>query len=209
MYRYETLDKYLNDASLDISTPGGGSVSALVGALGTSMVSMSASFTLGKEKLEDVEPQIKEIIGKSKNDREELLRLMEEDIEAYNGVNKAYSLPKSTEEEKKWRSSAIQSALEKATDVPLRVMKNSLELLAYTNELAKIANPNLITEVGVASLLANAALKGALLNVEANLNYIKNKEIVSNIRGEIEKALEKAEKLADTIMEKVKETMNK
>ncbi len=209
MYRYETLDRYLNDVSLNTSTPGGGSVSALVGALSTSMVSMSANFTLGKRKFKDVEPQIREILEKCRNDREELLRLMEEDIEAYKGVDRAYALSKSNEEEKKQRTSAIQSALEKATDVPLRIARCSLGLLECTNGLVKIANPNLVTDVGVAGLLANAALRGAMLNVEINLNSITNKEIVNTIKEEIENALVRAEILVDDIMKKVKDIMNK
>lgn len=207
MYRYETLDRYLNDVSLNTSTPGGGSVSALVGALSTSMVSMSANFTLGKRKFKDVEPQIREILEKCRNDREELLRLMEEDIEAYKGVDRAYALSISNEEEKKQRTSAIQSALEKATDVPLRIVRCSLGLLEYTNGLVKIANPNLITDVGVAGLLANAALKGAMLNVETNLNCIQSKEVVNTVKEEIEKTLVRAEKLIDDIMKKVKDGM--
>jgi formiminotetrahydrofolate cyclodeaminase len=209
VYRYETLDRYLNDVSLNTSTPGGGSVSALVGALSTSLASMSSNFTLGKRKFKDVEPKIREILEKCRNDREELLRLMEEDIEAYNGVDRAYALSKSNEEEKKQRTSAIQSALEKATDVPLRIVRCSLGLLEYTNGLVKIVNPNLITDAGVAGLLANAALRGAMLNVEINLNSIKNKEIVNTIKEEIEKALVRAEILIDDIMKKVKDIMNK
>ena len=209
MYTYETLDRYLKDVSLNTSTPGGGSVSALVGALSTSMVSMSANFTLGKRKFKDVEPQIREILEKCRNDREELLRLMEEDIEAYKGVDRAYALSISNEEEKKQRTSAIQSALEKATDVPLRIVRCSLGLLEYTNGLVKIANPNLITDVGVAGLLANAALKGAMLNVETNLNCIQSKEVVNTVKEEIEKTLVRAEKLIDDIMKKVKDIMNK
>lgn len=207
MYRYKTLDKYLNDTSSNTPTPGGGSVSALVGALGTSLISMTAKFTFGKSKFEDIEPQIKEILEKSKNDREELLGLMEEDIEAYNSVDKAYALSKSTEVERKKRTSAIQSALEKAMDVPLRIARCSLELLEYIKVLVKIANPNLITDAGVAGLLADAAIRGAVLNVEINLNRIKNEKIVSTIRGEIEKALERTEKLIDDIMKRVKDTM--
>ncbi len=209
MYRYETLDRYLNDVSLSTPTPGGGSVSALVGALSTSMVSMSANFTLGKRKFNEVEPQIREILEKCRNDREEFLRFMEEDIEAYNGVDRAYSLPKSNEEEKKQRSSAIQSNLKKAIDVPLKIRRCSLGLLEYTNGLVKIANPNLITDVGVAGLLANAALRGAMLNVEINLKCIKNKEIVSTVKEEIDKTMVRAEQLIDVIMNTVKDIMNK
>ncbi len=209
MYRYEALDRYLNDVSLNTPTPGGGSVSALVAALSTSLATMSANFTLGKRKFKNVEPKIREILEKCSNDREELMRLMEEDIEAYNGVDRAYALSQSNEEEKKHRTSAIQSALEKAMVVPLKIVRCSLGLLEYTNGLVTIANPNLVTDVGVAGLLANAALKGAMLNVEINLNCIQSKEVVNTVKEEIEKTLVRAEKLIDDIMKKVKDIMNK
>lgn len=199
----------MNDTSSKTPTPGGGSVSALVGALGTSMASMSANFTLGKEKFKDVGSKMKEILEKCKNDREELLLLMQEDIEAYNEVGKAYSLPKSNEDEKKQRSSAIQNALKKAIDTPLKIMRCSLGLLEYIDELSKSANPILITDIGVGGLLANAALKGAMLNVEINSNNLKNKDMVNNIREEIDKNSDRAEELIDDIMKKVRETVHK
>ncbi|KKM94293.1 hypothetical protein LCGC14_1199700, partial [marine sediment metagenome] len=118
-------------------------------------------------------------------------------------------MPRYNEEEKKQRTSAIQSALEKATDVPLRIVRCSLGLLEYTNGLVKIANPNLVTDVGVAGLLANAALKGAMLNVEINLNCIQSKEVVNTVKEEIEKTLVRAEKLIYDIMKKVKDIMHK
>ena len=209
MYRYEILDKYLNDVSSNTPAPGGGSVSALVGALGASMAYMSAGFTLGKEDFKDVEPQIRKILEGCKDSREELLGLMEDDIEVYEGINRAYALSKSAQEDKERRSLAIQSALKKAVDVPLKVVRRSLSILEYTNELARITNPNLISDVGVAGLLADAALKGAMLNVEINLNSLKDKEIVDKVRVEVEKAFEKAEGLISDIMKEVKNTMSK
>lgn len=207
MYRDETLDKYLNDVSSRSSTPGGGSVSALIGALSTCMASMSANFTLGKRGFEDVGPQIRGILERCKNDREELLRLMEDDIKAYQGVSKAYALPESNEVERQHRSSAIQDAFEKATAIPLRIVQCSLGLLEYISDLARIANPNLISDVGVGGLLANAALRGAMLNVEINLNYVKNQETINNATLEISRNLNRAEILINDIMDNVKKTI--
>ncbi len=173
------------------------------------MASMSANFTLGKDKFRDVEPKIREILENSNNGREDLLRLMEEDIEAYNEVVRAYSLPKSNDEEKKQRSSAIQNGMKKAIDVPLRTMNCSLKLLKYINELVKIVNPNLITDIGVGGLLADAAFRGAMLNVEYNLNYIKDKEMVDSIKEEIVRDMDSANGLIGDFMMNVKERMHK
>lgn len=209
MYRQEVLDKYLNDVAANTPVPGGGSVSALVGALGASTASMTANFTLGKERFKRVESQIREILARCKNSREEFLRLMEEDIYAYNGVTEAYALPQSTEEEWEARSSAIQNALEIATRVPLKVMKIALDMLVNINELVKISNPNLITDAGVAGVLSHAALKGAMLNVEINLSSMKKEEVVCSVKRDVKTIVDKAQILSDAIMEKVNETMNK
>ena len=199
----------MNDVSSRTTTPGGGSVAALVGALSTSMASMSANFTLGKDRFRDVEPKIREILENSNNGREDLLRLMEEDIEAYNEVVRAYSLPKSSDEEKEQRSSAIQNGMKKAIDVPLRTMNCTLKLLKYINELVKIVNPNLITDIGVGGLLADAAFRGAMLNVEYNLNYIKDKEMVDSIKEEIVRDMDRANGLIGDFMLNVKERMHR
>lgn len=209
MYRQEVLDKYLNDVAANTPVPGGGSVSALVGALGASTASMTANFTLGKERFKRVESQIREILARCKNSREEFLRLMEEDIYAYNGVTEAYALPQSTEEEWEARSSAIQNALEIAIRVPLKVMKIALDMLVNINELVKISNPNLITDAGVAGVLSHAALKGAMLNVEINLSSMKKEEVVCSVKRDVKTIVDKAQILSDAIMEKVNETMNK
>ncbi len=199
----------MNDVSSRTTTPAGGSVVALVGALSASMASMSANFTLGKDKFKDVEPEVRGILENSSNDREDLLKLMEEDIEAYNEVVRAYSLPKSSDEEKKQRSSAIQSGMKKAIDVPLRTMDCTLRLLKYINELVQIVNPNLITDIGVGGLLADAAFRGAMLNVEYNLNYIKDKEMVGNIKDEIARDMDRANGLIDDFMMNVKKRMHR
>ena len=100
MYIDEALRKYIDDARSGKSTPGGGSVSALVGALGTTMGEMAANFTVGREKFKDVEPEVKEILSKLESHREALLKFTIDDIEMYSKVTNAYGLPKGTDEEK-------------------------------------------------------------------------------------------------------------
>ena len=93
MYRNEPLEKYLRDAASGTPTPGGGSVAALVGALATTMASMSANFTVGKEKFKQYDTQLKKILEEFEKSRETLLSLMEEDIEVYGEISNAYGLP--------------------------------------------------------------------------------------------------------------------
>ena len=195
------LKKYIEDASANTSTPGGGSASALAGALGTAMASMASGFTIGKEKFKDVEPEIRAILGKCDKSREELLNMMNEDINCYDCVTKAYSLPKSTDKEKKDRTEAIQEALKKAADVPLKILNCCLNVLTKIRRLADIANPNLISDIGVAALLTNAALLGGKLNVDINIVKIKNETLVRNVGAKAKESELKAQILLNEIME--------
>lgn len=209
LYRNEPLEKYITDAASGNATPGGGSVSALVGALGTTMSEMSANFTIGREKFKDVEPQAKQILDVCAKGREDLLMLMQKDTEAYGGVLNAYGKPKSTPEEKAARREAIQQALTRAMEIPLVTVRCCLKMLEATRELVDIANPNLISDVGAAAIFAEAALRGARLNVDTNLASLKDEALVSNIRKEVALAGEKAETLLQETLQKVTATINK
>ena len=203
MYRNEPLEKYLKDAAAGTPTPGGGSVASLVGALATTMSSMSANFTIGKEKFKQYDSQLKRILEECEKSRETLLSLMEEDIAVYSKLNSAFSLPKSNEAEKKLRSEAIQNATIIAMEVPLKATMCCLYILELTRELVDIANPNLISDVGVSGFLAEAAFQCAKLNVEINLATIKNQSLVEKTQNELSHAEKKAKTLFKEIQEKV------
>jgi glutamate formiminotransferase/formiminotetrahydrofolate cyclodeaminase len=203
MYRNEPLEKYLQDAAAGTPTPGGGSAAALVGALATTMSSMSANFTVGREKFKQYDSQLKKILEECEKSRETLLSLMEEDIKVYSGINNAYGLPKSTEAEKSKRSEEIQKATIIAMEVPLKTTMCCLYILELTHELVDIANPNLISDVGVAGFLAEAALQCAKLNVEINLATIKNQSLVEKAQNELSHAEKKAKTFFKEIQEKV------
>ena len=203
MYRNEPLEKYLKDAAAGTPTPGGGSVASLVGALATTMSSMSANFTIGKEKFKQYDSQLKRILEECEKSRETLLSLMEEDIAVYSKLNSAFSLPKSNEAEKKLRSEAIQNATIIAMEVPLKATMCCLHILELTRELVDIANPNLISDVGVSGFLADAAFQCAKLNVEINLATIKNQSLVEKTQNELSHAEKKAKTFFKEIQEKV------
>ena len=203
------LRKYIEDASSGTPTPGGGSVAALVGALGTAMASMASSLTIGNEKFKNVEPEIRVILGKCNEGREELLNMVNEDIECYGCVTEAYSLPKSTDNEKKERTAAIQEALKKAVDVPLKVLNCCLKVLEEIRRLADITNPNLISDVGVAALMTNAALLGGKLNVDINIASIRDETLVRKVGREAKKLELKAQTLLNETMKIVKSKIKK
>lgn len=203
MYREKPLEQYVRDASSNKPAPGGGSVSALVGALGASMACMAANFTVGKKKYKDVEEEVREILTECEGGCAKLVALMDEDVAAYSTVSAAYAMPKDTPEQKQERTEAIQKALKVAMDVPLRSLGLCDAILARLPRLAEIGNPNLISDVGVAAVFCEAALRGSKLNVEINLAYLKDEGLVSETRAKIDAAAERAEALARDLVSKI------
>lgn len=185
-YIASQVQEYLSHASAGRPTPGGGSVSALVGALASSMSEMAGNFTVGKKKFADVESEVSRLLSDLKRRRQKLLALMDADVEAYGEVDKAFSMPRETEEQKADRATALQMAMTEAMKVPLNVMRQCAEVADASVRLSEIANPNLITDVGVSAILAEAACAAARLNVEINLKYLKADELVEQTREEID-----------------------
>lgn len=188
--------EYLDEATSNAPTPGGGSVSALAGALGTTMASMAANFTTGKKKFVEVEDEVKGLLARLDAERAALLAAMQSDTEAYAEVGAAYGMPKGTDDEKAARRGAIQHALKVAMQPPLAAMRSCAEAMRATRRLLEVANPNLITDVGVAAVLLEAAARGAYLNVAVNLNGLKDDALVSRAEDECARTLEECERLA-------------
>ena len=204
-YRTEPIEKYLTDASAGQATPGGGSASAMAGAVGAAMACMAANFTVGKKKFKDVEPQVTELLAKCDGARNKLLQFVDDDVAAYAHVANAYSMPKGTPEEKTARAAAIQDALKIAMDTPLKAFLTCSEALLTFDKLADLANPNLISDVGVAAAVVLGSLEGAQLNVEINLAYLKDDELVAATRAQIEQAGPPAREAAARTLGKVYE----
>jgi len=203
VYRDKPVESYLADAAAKLPAPGGGSVSALAGALGASMAAMAANFTVGKKKFRDVEPQVRALLDEFQDGLQKLLGLMDRDVEAYSTVDAAYAMPKQTDEQKKARTAAIQSALKVALDTPLRTVRLCGDLVARLGDLVELANPNLISDVGVAAIFLEAALRGAKINVEINLAYLKDQDFVRRTAAEIDEAAAQAATTAASVLERV------
>jgi len=183
-YLERPLRTYLEDAASGRPTPGGGSVSALAGALGVTMAEMAANFTLGREQFRAVAPEVMELASVLTGARSKLLDLMEKDIAAYGQVASAYGRPRVTEEEKAARARAVQEALVVALEAPLAAMRVAAGALAATRRLVEVANPNLLSDVGVAAELLWGALRGARLNVDVNLAHLRDEGLVRRFRTE-------------------------
>jgi formiminotetrahydrofolate cyclodeaminase len=194
-YLTQPLSVYLADAAARTPAPGGGSVAALVGALATTMASMAANFTAGSEKFKAIESQIRTDLELLEGSRRKFLDLLHHDIEAYSTVSAAYKRPKSTPAEKSTRDAAIQTALSEAMLVPLKASKVAIQTLEITSELAAIANPNLLSDVAVAAILAEAAVAASRVNVEVNLKSSSDAALLASTRHD----LDDADRLADRL----------
>ncbi len=198
-----SISSYLDDAAGGSPTPGGGSVSALAGALGAAMASMAANFTIGREKYKEVEAEAKTILKACGEERKILTRLVDEDVHAYKKVSSAAKMPKTSQEEKLRRSGEIQRAYKEALSVPLEIVGSCLSVLKLAGRLAEVANPNLITDVGVSALLANAALLGAALNVRINLKGINDEKMCKETEGILSSLCEEGKSVFGKAMKKV------
>jgi formiminotetrahydrofolate cyclodeaminase len=195
------IKRFLEKLSSDTPTPGGGSASALAGALSASLVSMTAGLSLKKGRVKREE--VKDIRKKALAIQKRLLRAVDEDAESYEAVLQAFRLPKETENEGLIRAKAIQKAYQTATITPQLVCQLSIQLLEYSRTLILKGNPNAVTDAGVGAFLADTALKGGLMNIEINLGSVEDKSFVNRMNslmrklgrrrnqlmGKIEKAL--------------------
>lgn len=149
--------------------PGGGSASALVGALGAALVEMVCELTLGKPEYEEVDPVARQIGAAAGELRGSLLAAAEEDATAYLAVVVARRLPRDGDEQRAARKAAIGEASVAATEIPLRVARLAAKVLDLAASIASIGNRNAVSDAGAAALLAAAAARGAALNVRINL----------------------------------------
>ncbi len=175
------LKQFLDDVASDSPTPGGGSASALAGALSASLIAMVAGLSLKKEK--GKEKEMRGIKKKAMALQKRLLLAVDEDAKSYDAVIRAFRLPKATERERLSRVRAIQKAYQKATVTPQLVCKLSIQLMEYSRFLILKGNPNAISDTGVAAFLADAALAGGLLNIGINLVPVTDKVFIKKMRS--------------------------
>lgn len=179
MLASRTIQDFLTELASSSPAPGGGSTSALAGALGCALTAMVCQLTIGKKKYEDVQPAMQRLLASATQAQEEFVALMERDTEAFNKVMHAFSLPKDTDEQKDRRSHAIQASTTEATRVPLRMMELCDEALSFTAAVAEQGNVNSISDAGVGALLLQAGCQGAALNVFINLATLKDQAFVN------------------------------
>jgi len=155
--------------------PGGGSISAYMGALGAALGTMVANLTAHKAAYDDRWEEFSAVAEKGQDIMERLLHLVDEDTDAFNRIMAVFAMPKKTDEDKAARSIAMEAATLYATQVPLRTMQTSLEVFGIVKEMAANGNPASVTDAGVGALAARAAVRGAFLNVKINAAGLKDR----------------------------------
>jgi glutamate formiminotransferase/formiminotetrahydrofolate cyclodeaminase len=203
MLKDQKIKTFLDSLASESATPGGGSVAALTGAMSAALISMVSNLTVGKEKYRHLEDDIKLLLKKSESLRAKFEELMEKDVEVFNQFMAIMKLPRNNEEEKRERNQKMQIALIEAAKVPLEVARKSKELIDICQEIADKGNKNAISDAGVAVILAEAAFDSAIINVQINLNMIKDEKIKNSLTEEIETLNDSVKGEKDKVLEKV------
>lgn len=181
--------------------PGGGSVSAYVGAMGVSLGTMVANLSSHKRGWDDRWEEFSVWAEKGQRYKEELMFLVDEDTNSFNGIIEAFRMPKDSEEEKAARKKAIHDATKFAIEIPFRVMRVSLDSMEVMREMAEKGNPSSVTDAAVGALCARTAVFGAFLNVKVNTLEFDDEKFVSETLDEAEKMKEKAVMLEKEILD--------
>jgi glutamate formiminotransferase/formiminotetrahydrofolate cyclodeaminase len=179
--------EFCNETLSDSPAPGGGSVAALMGALGASLGGMVANLSAGKRGWEDKLQYFGDWAVKAQKLKDELLFLVDEDTNAFNKVMDAFGLPKGSDEEKKARTAAIEEATKYAAEIPLKVMETAAKSYELLAEMAEKGNPVSVSDVGVGALATRACIEGAGMNVRINLGQLKDKRFRSRLEKRVQK----------------------
>lgn len=187
-----TVKGFADETARESPAPGGGSVSAYMGALGASLGTMVANLSSHKPGWDDRWDEFAKWAERGMEIQEELLHLVDEDTEAFNRIMAAFGMPKKTDEEKALRSEAIQQATLFATEVPLETMKASSRVFELCRQMVAEGNPNSVSDAGVGALVARAAVLGAGMNVKINAASLKDRTKADALIAEADKLIEKA-----------------
>ena len=197
--------EFVEKVASEAPAPGGGSVSALAGALAAALCAMVARLTLGKEKYRDTWQEMEQVRDSADALMRRLLELVDEDTAAYNQVLSALKLPRDTEAQRSARQAAIRSAAQKATAVPMDTLRNVTGLLDLAEAAVEKGNPNCLSDAGVAAHLIRAAASGAAYNVRINLSGLDDQAIATQMKLETTELLSRVM----SAVAKLQETLNK
>ena len=187
-----TCTGFANETASESPAPGGGSISAYMGALAAALGTMVANLSSHKPGWDERWEEFSKWAEQGQALKDELLHLVDEDTNAFNKIMNAFGLPKKTDEEKAARTAAIQEATKYAIEVPFRTMKKSFETFGIVKARVETGNPNSVTDAAVGALCARSAVMGAWLNVRINAASLKDRDFVDKVLAEAKQLAEKA-----------------
>jgi glutamate formiminotransferase/formiminotetrahydrofolate cyclodeaminase len=198
-----SLTDFANETASESPAPGGGSISAYVGALGVSLGTMVANLSSHKRGWDHRWEEFSDWAVKGQQYKDMLLHYVDEDTNSFNNIMDAFGLPKNTDSEKEIRINAIEAASKYAMEIPFKVMETSLQSMEVMKAMADIGNPNSVSDAGVGALCALTAVEGAYLNVKINASGINDKTFTDDLLNKGLKIAETAKVLRDDIIEVV------
>jgi glutamate formiminotransferase/formiminotetrahydrofolate cyclodeaminase len=190
-----SLKAFAEETSAESPAPGGGSISAYVGALGVSLGAMVANLSAHKRGWDERWEEFSNWAEKGMHYQAELLKMVDEDTHAFNRILESFQLPQGNDEEKKARSAAIQEATRGAILVPMKVMELSYASMEVMRAMVEIGNPNSVTDAAVGALCARTAVRGAQMNVLINMKGFKDQAFVDEMKQKADSIATKAEAL--------------
>lgn len=202
-----TCAEFLAELGSKAPTPGGGSASAFVGALGTALGNMVGSLTVGKKKYAAVEADIIALNAQAEKLRSELEALMQADAEAFAPLAAAYGLPKDTPEQRARKAEVLEAALHGACAVPLEVMRKCAGSLALVEQYAAKGSVMAVSDAGCAAVFCKAAMQAASLNVFINTRLMADKQAAAALNAEAEALLAEFVPRADAVFERIQNSL--
>ena len=204
---HRTLTSFADETASESPAPGGGSISAYVGALGVALGTMVANLSAHKQGWDDRIADFSAAAEKGQFLKDRLISLVDADTDAFNRIMDAFKLPKTTDPEKAARKTAIQQATRGAIEIPLRVMATAMEAMPLLRQMAEEGNPNSASDAGVGALCCRTAIEGAALNVRINCSGFEDKEFVATSLAYAEKTISEARALEQHILAAVEKVI--
>jgi len=201
------LSDFVDEVSRESPAPGGGSIAALAGALGASLSSMVSNLTANKRGTESIDGLLNTAAEKAQKIKNNLIKAIDDDTNAFNAYMEARRMPKKTEKEKSTREKAMQNGLKEAVTVPYNTAVESAKAIEISKMVAELGNPNSVTDVGVGAQIAFTGVIGGIYNVLINLKEIKDEAFVNKMRTNCSKLKNKAEKMLKEVTEIVEEKL--
>ncbi len=203
----KNLVEFANETASESPAPGGGSISAYVGSLGAALGTMVANLSAGKRGWEEQISFFSEWAEKGQKIKSQLISAVDEDTRAFNVILGAFGLPKTTDEEKKARSVAIEEATKYACEVPLEVMQTAHSVLELLEPMVKKGNQNSVTDAGVGVLCIQTAVRGAYFNVLVNAKGLKDKVFAEQVIAKAKNLFEASRKKSEEILQEVEKAI--